>query len=313
MSQTQLEKSQKLQNEHLDWLEAESIYIIREVAAQAANPAMLFSGGKDSIVMFHLARKAFRFGARPIQLPFPLLHIDTGHNYPEVIQFRDDIVAQTGSKLIVGHVEDSIRKGTVRLRKETDSRNAAQATTLLEAIAEHKFDALMGGARRDEEKARAKERIFSFRDEFGQWDPKAQRPELWNLYNARIAPGENMRVFPISNWTELDVWQYIAREELALPSIYYAHQREVVRKNGLLVPVTNVTPKAPGEVSEVISVRFRTVGDISCTCPVLSTAATAVDIIEETAISEITERGATRMDDQTSEASMERRKKEGYF
>ncbi|NCX56497.1 MAG: sulfate adenylyltransferase subunit CysD [Burkholderiaceae bacterium] len=313
MSQTQLEKSQKLQNEHLDWLEAESIYIIREVAAQAANPAMLFSGGKDSIVMFHLARKAFRFGARPIQLPFPLLHIDTGHNYPEVIQFRDDIVSQTGSKLIVGHVEDSIRKGTVRLRKETDSRNAAQATTLLEAIAEHKFDALMGGARRDEEKARAKERIFSFRDEFGQWDPKAQRPELWNLYNARIAPGENMRVFPISNWTELDVWQYIAREELALPSIYYAHEREVVRKNGLLVPVTNVTPKAPGEVSEVISVRFRTVGDISCTCPVLSTAATAVDIIEETAISEITERGATRMDDQTSEASMERRKKEGYF
>ncbi|MEY2706767.1 MAG: hypothetical protein RI905_518 [Pseudomonadota bacterium] len=313
MSQTQLEKSQKLQNEHLDWLEAESIYIIREVAAQSANPAMLFSGGKDSIVMFHLARKAFRFGARPIQLPFPLLHIDTGHNYPEVIQFRDDIVAQTGSKLIVGHVEDSIRKGTVRLRKETDSRNAAQATTLLEAIAEHKFDALMGGARRDEEKARAKERIFSFRDEFGQWDPKAQRPELWNLYNARIAPGENMRVFPISNWTELDVWQYIAREELALPSIYYAHEREVVRKNGLLVPVTNVTPKAPGEVSEVISVRFRTVGDISCTCPVLSTAATAVDIIEETAISEITERGATRMDDQTSEASMERRKKEGYF
>ena len=313
MSQTQLEKSQKLQNEHLDWLEAESIYIIREVAAQAANPAMLFSGGKDSIVMFHLARKAFRFGARPIQLPFPLLHIDTGHNYPEVIQFRDDIVAQTGSKLIVGHVEDSIRKGTVRLRKETDSRNAAQATTLLEAIAEHKFDALMGGARRDEEKARAKERIFSFRDEFGQWDPKAQRPELWNLYNARIAPGENMRVFPISNWTELDVWQYIAREELALPSIYYAHQREVVRKNGLLVPVTNVTPKGTGETSEVISVRFRTVGDISCTCPVLSTAATAVDIIEETAISEITERGATRMDDQTSEASMERRKKEGYF
>ena len=313
MSQTQLEKSQKLQNEHLDWLEAESIYIIREVAAQSANPAMLFSGGKDSIVMFHLARKAFRFGARPIQLPFPLLHIDTGHNYPEVIQFRDDIVAQTGSKLIVGHVEDSIRKGTVRLRKETDSRNAAQATTLLEAIAEHKFDALMGGARRDEEKARAKERIFSFRDEFGQWDPKAQRPELWNLYNARIAPGENMRVFPISNWTELDVWQYIAREELALPSIYYAHQREVVRKNGLLVPVTNVTPKGPGETSEVISVRFRTVGDISCTCPVLSAAATAVDIIEETAISEITERGATRMDDQTSEASMERRKKEGYF
>jgi sulfate adenylyltransferase subunit 2 len=308
-----MNQDQKLQNEHLDWLEAESIYIIREVAAQCANPAMLFSGGKDSIVMFHLARKAFRFGARPIHLPFPLLHIDTGHNYSEVIQFRDEIVAKTGSKLLVGHVEDSIRKGTVRLRKETDSRNAAQATTLLEAIAEHQFDALMGGARRDEEKARAKERIFSFRDEFGQWDPKAQRPELWNLYNARIAPGENMRVFPISNWTELDVWQYIAREQLDLPSIYYAHQREVVRKNGLLVPVTDITPKAAGDVSETISVRFRTVGDISCTCPVLSTAANAEDIIKETAISEITERGATRMDDQTSEASMERRKKEGYF
>ena len=308
-----MNQDQKIQNEHLDWLEAESIYIIREVAAQCANPAMLFSGGKDSIVMFHLARKAFRFGARPIHLPFPLLHIDTGHNYPEVIQFRDEIVSKTGSKLLVGHVEDSIRKGTVRLRKETDSRNAAQATTLLEAIAEHQFDALMGGARRDEEKARAKERIFSFRDEFGQWDPKAQRPELWNLYNARIAPGENMRVFPISNWTELDVWQYIAREQLDLPSIYYAHQREVVRKNGLLVPVTDITPKAAGDVSETISVRFRTVGDISCTCPVLSTAANAEDIIKETAISEITERGATRMDDQTSEASMERRKKEGYF
>jgi len=304
---------EKLQNEHLDWLEAESIYIIREVAAQCANPAMLFSGGKDSIVMFHLARKAFRFGARPIQLPFPLLHIDTGHNYPEVIQFRDDLVQETGSKLIVGHVEDSIQRGTVRLRKDTDSRNAAQATTLLEAIEQYRFDALMGGARRDEEKARAKERIFSFRDEFGQWDPKAQRPELWNLYNARIAPGENMRVFPISNWTELDVWQYIAREQLRLPSIYYAHTREVVRKNGLLVPVTHLTPKSPSDTSEVLSVRFRTVGDISCTCPVLSTASTPEAIIEETAVTEITERGATRMDDQTSEASMERRKKEGYF
>jgi sulfate adenylyltransferase subunit 2 len=263
--------------------------------------------------MFHLAQKAFRFGLRPIHLPFPLLHIDTGHNYPEVIAFRDELVQKTQSKLIVGHVEDSIRRGTVRLRRETDSRNAAQATTLLEAIAEHRFDALMGGARRDEEKARAKERIFSFRDEFGQWDPKAQRPELWSLYNARIAPGENMRVFPISNWTELDVWQYIAREKLQLPSIYYAHQREVVKKNGLLVPVTSITPKAPEDVSEVMSVRFRTVGDISCTCPVASVAATPEAIIEETAVTEITERGATRMDDQTSEASMERRKKEGYF
>ena len=303
----------QLHNEHLDWLEAESIYIIRELIAQASRPAMLFSGGKDSIVMFHLARKAFRFGARPIRLPFPLLHIDTGHNYSEVIEFRDQIVQQTGADLIVEYVEESIKKGSVKLRKSTDSRNAAQATTLLEAIEKHEFDALMGGARRDEEKARAKERIFSFRDEFGQWDPKAQRPELWNLYNARIAKGENMRVFPISNRTELDVWQYIARENLALPSIYYAHQREVVKKNGLLVPVTPITPKASDEASEILSVRFRTVGDISCTCPVLSEANTPEKIIAETVLSEITERGATRMDDQTSEASMERRKKEGYF
>jgi sulfate adenylyltransferase subunit 2 len=303
----------QLHNEHLDWLEAESIYIIRELIAQASRPAMLFSGGKDSIVMFHLARKAFRFGSRPIRLPFPLLHIDTGHNYSEVIQFRDEIVRQTGADLIVEYVEESIQKGSVKLRKSTDSRNAAQAITLLEAIEKHEFDALMGGARRDEEKARAKERIFSFRDEFGQWDPKAQRPELWSLYNARIAKGENMRVFPISNWTELDIWQYIARENLALPSIYYAHQREVVKKNGLLVPVTPLTPKQSDEISEILSVRFRTVGDISCTCPVISEANSPEKIIAETVLSEITERGATRMDDQTSEASMERRKKEGYF
>ena len=302
-----------IHNEHLDWLEAESIHIIREVVAQASRPAMLFSGGKDSIVMFHLARKAFRFGSRQLDLPFPLLHIDTGHNYPEVIAFRDQLVADTGVRLVVGHVEDSIRRGSVRLRRETDSRNAAQATTLLETVAEHGFDALMGGARRDEEKARAKERIFSFRDEFGQWDPKTQRPELWSLYNARIAPGESMRVFPISNWTELDVWLYIGREGLALPSIYYAHPREVVRRNGLLVPVTPLTPKGQDDISEVTSVRFRTVGDISCTCPVASTASSPTEIIAETAVAAITERGATRMDDQTSEASMERRKKEGYF
>jgi sulfate adenylyltransferase subunit 2 len=288
-------------NRHLDWLESESIHIMREVAAECSNPALLFSGGKDSVVLLRIAEKAFR----PGKFPFPLVHIDTGHNFEEVIRFRDQRVAELGERLIVGSVEDSIKRGTVRLRNpQTDSRNAAQAVTLLETIAEHKFDACIGGARRDEEKARAKERIFSFRDDFGQWNPKAQRPELWDLYNTRVHPGENIRVFPISNWTELDVWQYIAREKLALPSIYFAHDREVIPRNGLLVPLTPLTPAKEGETVETQTVRFRTVGDISCTCPVASTAST---------VTQITERGATRMDDQTSEASMEKRKKEGYF
>ncbi|HLU78454.1 MAG TPA: sulfate adenylyltransferase subunit CysD [Burkholderiaceae bacterium] len=294
---------------HLDWLESEAIHILREVAAECRNPALLFSGGKDSVVLLRLAEKAFR----PGPFPFPLLHIDTGHNYDEVIAFRDARAAELGERLIVRSVEDSIRRGSVVLRREGDSRNAAQAVTLLEAIEEFGFDACIGGARRDEEKARAKERIFSFRDEFGQWDPKAQRPELWNLYNTQVHPGENMRVFPISNWTELDVWQYIARERLALPPIYYSHEREVVKRNGLLVPVTDLTPAREGETVETLKVRFRTVGDISCTCPVASEADTPLAIIAETAVTHVTERGATRMDDQTSEASMERRKREGYF
>ena len=294
---------------HLDWLESEAIFILREVAGECANPVLFFSGGKDSIVLLRLAEKAFR----PGRFPFPLLHIDTGHNFDEVIAFRDARAAELGERLLVRSVDDSIRRGTVRLRSADESRNAAQSVTLLEAIAEFSFDAAIGGARRDEEKARAKERVFSFRDAFGQWNPRDQRPELWNLYNARVGPGEHVRVFPISNWTELDVWQYIARERLAVPSIYYAHRREVVRRRGLLVPVTPLTPPRDGEAVERVSVRFRTVGDVSCTCPVESDAATVEAIIAETAGTTITERGATRMDDQTSEASMERRKREGYF
>jgi len=300
----------KASNRHLDWLESEAIHILREVAAECTKPVLLFSGGKDSVVLLRLAEKAFR----PGKFPFPLMHIDTGHNFAEVIEFRDRRAIELGEELIVRSVEDSIKRGTVRLRNpQTDSRNAAQAVTLLEAIEEFGFDACIGGARRDEEKARAKERIFSFRDDFGQWDPKAQRPELWSLYNTYVHPGENMRVFPISNWTELDIWQYIARENLALPSIYYAHERQVIQRNGLLVPLTNLTPPREGETVEMRTVRFRTVGDISCTCPVQSNAASPAAIIAETAITDITERGATRMDDQTSEASMEKRKKEGYF
>ena len=297
-------------NHHLDWLESEAIHIMREVAAECGKPALLFSGGKDSVVLLRIAEKAFR----PGKFPFPLVHIDTGHNFAEVIEFRDRRIAELGEQLIVRSVEESIRRGTVRLRNPaSDSRNAAQAVTLLETIAEFQFDACIGGARRDEEKARAKERIFSFRDEFGQWNPKAQRPELWDLYNTRIHPGENMRVFPISNWTELDVWQYIAREKLALPPIYFAHERQVIPRNGFLVPLTTLTPAREGEVIETQVVRFRTVGDISCTCPVASDAATVEAIIAETAVTKITERGATRMDDRTSEASMEQRKKAGYF
>jgi sulfate adenylyltransferase subunit 2 len=294
---------------HLDWLESEAIHIMREVAAECSNPALLFSGGKDSIVMLRLAEKAFR----PARFPFPLLHIDTGHNFPEVIAFRDARVAELGERLVVGHMDDSIRNGRVRLRSQDESRNVHQSITLLDTIAEYGFDACIGGARRDEEKARAKERIFSFRDEFGQWDPKNQRPELWSLYNTRVHKGENIRVFPISNWTELDVWQYIDREQLEVPSIYYAHRREVVRRPGGLLPVSDLVRPKAGETVETISVRFRTVGDMTCTCPVESTAANAEQIIVETATTRITERGATRMDDQTSEASMELRKKEGYF
>ena len=294
---------------HLDWLEAEAIHILREVAGQTSHPALLFSGGKDSIVLLHLATKAFR----PAKFPFPLLHIDTGHNFPEVIAFRDYRAQQLGERLIVRSVEDSIRSGRVVLRDANESRNKYQSVTLLDTIAEFGFDACIGGARRDEEKARAKERVFSFRDEWGQWDPKNQRPELWNLYNARVAKGENMRVFPISNWTELDVWQYIAREGLEVPSIYYAHTRPVVRRGDILAPITALTPAREGETVEQVSVRFRTVGDITCTAPVESSAKNNDDILAETVSATLTERGATRMDDQTSEASMEQRKKEGYF
>nr|WP_295085028.1 sulfate adenylyltransferase subunit CysD [uncultured Roseateles sp.] len=302
---------------HLDHLEEEAIFILREVAAAFERPGLLFSSGKDSCVVLRLAEKAFKtrvagneFKGR---LPFPLVHVDTGHNFPEVIEFREKRVAEMGERLIVAHMDESIKKGTVRLAHPLESRNGHQTVTLLEAIEEHRFDVLIGGARRDEEKARAKERIFSHRDSFGQWQPKEQRPELWNLFNTRIRPGEHFRAFPISNWTELDVWLYIARENIPLPSLYYQHERQVIRRKGLLVPLTEVTPPEAGETVETATVRFRTVGDMTCTCPVESTAASAADIVAETLTVTVSERGATRMDDRTSEASMERRKKEGYF
>ncbi|MDA9086803.1 sulfate adenylyltransferase subunit CysD [Methylophilaceae bacterium] len=294
---------------HLDWLESEAIHIMREVAGQCANPVLLFSGGKDSLCLLRIAEKAFR----PGRVPFPLMHIDTGHNYPEVINFRDNKTKELGERLIVASLEESMAKGTIVLKSADEPRNKYQSITLLEAIEENGFDCCIGGARRDEEKARAKERIMSFRDEFGQWDPKNQRPELWNLYNAKVHKGENIRAFPISNWTEMDVWQYIEKEKLELPSIYFAHKRDVVKRNGAIVPVTEVTPAASDEEVENMMVRFRTVGDITCTAPVASNADSVEKIIIETASTLITERGETRLDDQVSEASMEQRKKEGYF
>ncbi len=295
---------------HLDALEAESIHIFREVAAEFERPVLLFSGGKDSIVLLRLAEKAFR----PGRFPFPIMHVDTGHNFPEVIEFRDRLVSQLGERLIVASVQESIDKG--RVVEETGpraSRNRLQTTTLLDALEEHGFDAAFGGARRDEERARAKERVFSFRDDFGQWDPKAQRPELWSLYNGRIRKGEHVRVFPISNWTELDVWQYIANESLEVPTIYYSHERDVFERDGMLYAASEHVELLEGETVFATSVRYRTVGDMTCTGAVRSTATTLEEVVTEIAATRITERGETRADDRATEAAMEDRKREGYF
>jgi sulfate adenylyltransferase subunit 2 len=295
---------------HLDALEAEAIHIMREVAAELERPVLLFSGGKDSIVLLRLAEKAFR----PARFPFPVMHVDTGHNFPEVIEFRDRLVEKVGERLIVASVQESIDRG--RAVEETGpraSRNRLQTVTLLDAIAEHGFDAAFGGARRDEERARAKERIFSFRDDFGQWDPKAQRPELWALYNGRVRKGEHVRVFPISNWTELDVWQYIEREQLELPPIYFAHERPVFARDGMLYAASDFVQLMDGEEIFNETVRYRTVGDMTCTGAVASTAATLEAVVAEIAATDITERGQTRADDRVTEAAMEDRKREGYF
>jgi len=295
---------------HLDELEAEAIHIMREVAAELERPVLLFSGGKDSIVLLRLAEKAFR----PGKFPFPVMHIDTGHNFPEAIEFRDRRVAEIGERLIVASVQESIDKG--RVVEQTGpraSRNQLQTTTLLDAIEEHQFDVAMGGARRDEERARAKERIFSFRDDFGQWDPKNQRPELWNLYNTQIAAGEHVRAFPLSNWTELDIWEYIHDEALEVPSIYFSHTRQTFTRDGMLYAYRPGQQLLPGETPADATVRYRTVGDMSCTGATRSTATTIAEIVEEIAATRITERGETRADDKTSEAAMEDRKKDGYF
>jgi sulfate adenylyltransferase subunit 2 len=295
--------------DHLDLLESHAIFIIREVAAECERPVLLFSGGKDSAVLLHLAVKAFA----PALLPFPVMHIDTGHNFPEVLDYRDRQAQAAGARLVVASVQASIDAGRVMDPGEGQSRNRIQSTTLLDAIGEHKFDAAFGGSRRDEVKARAKERVLSFRDRFGRWDPRRQRPELWQLYQGKVNPGEHLRAFPLSDWTELDIWQYIERERIELPTIYYAHEREVVDREGILLAVSSLVPLRPGEASEVLTVRYRTVGDATLTGAVVSGARTVAEIIEEISVATVSERGATRGDDKFSETAMEDRKREGYF